>query len=344
MTQASARCSGTAARLAAFPCSRPPLAATYDGTTLRLYVNGTEVDSRAITGGSLIASTGPLRIGGNAVWPEFFQGLIDEVRIYNRALSAAEILADMETPVAPPPETTITASPPAESGSPTATFEFTASTPGSSFACRLDGAAFASCTSPTSYSGLAPGVHTFAVYATDPAGIADPTPASYAWTITVAPPTLTSFTPTAGQVGTTITLTGSNFDGATGVTFNGTPATFTVLSATQVSATVPAGATTGPLAVTTPGGTATSAQPFTVVIPPVLVSIAITPQTPTRAVGETLQFQATGTLTDGSTQDVTDAVAWTSSNVSVASKNANVAIINSRLINTAIADTIPPTS
>ena len=45
----------------------------------------------------------PLRIGGNAVWGEYFSGLIDEVRIYNRALTAAEIQADMNTPIGPAP-------------------------------------------------------------------------------------------------------------------------------------------------------------------------------------------------------------------------------------------------
>jgi hypothetical protein len=76
------------------------LAATYDGTTQRLYVNGVEVASRAQTG-TVLATTGPLRIGGNGVWGEFFAGRIDDVRVYNRALSAAEILADMLAPVAP---------------------------------------------------------------------------------------------------------------------------------------------------------------------------------------------------------------------------------------------------
>jgi hypothetical protein len=70
------------------------LAATYDNATLRLYVNGTQVGSRALTG-SLLTSSGALRIGGNAVWGEFFQGRIDEVRIYNRALSQTEIQTDM---------------------------------------------------------------------------------------------------------------------------------------------------------------------------------------------------------------------------------------------------------
>ena len=78
------------------------LAATYDGSTLRLYVNGTQVGSRAVSG-SLATSTGALRIGGNSLWGEYFAGRIDEVRIYNRALTAAEIQADMNTPLGTPP-------------------------------------------------------------------------------------------------------------------------------------------------------------------------------------------------------------------------------------------------
>jgi hypothetical protein len=76
------------------------LAATYDGATLRIYVNGVQVGSRAVSG-SLLTSTGALRIGGNGVWGEFFKGTIDEVKVYNRALSAAEIQSDMTTPVQP---------------------------------------------------------------------------------------------------------------------------------------------------------------------------------------------------------------------------------------------------
>ena len=55
------------------------------------------------TTGSMPASTGPFRIGGNAVWDEFFAGQLDDLRLYNRALSATEVQADMATPVAPPP-------------------------------------------------------------------------------------------------------------------------------------------------------------------------------------------------------------------------------------------------
>lgn len=75
------------------------LAGTYDGITLRLYLNGSEVARRAQPG-PIEASDGVLRIGGNGVWGEFFNGQLDEIRIYNRALSATEIRADMDAPIA----------------------------------------------------------------------------------------------------------------------------------------------------------------------------------------------------------------------------------------------------
>jgi hypothetical protein len=77
---------------------------------------------------------------------------------------------------------------------------------------------------------------------------------------TVAGPTITSISPTAGPVGTVVTVNGTGFTGATAVKFNGTAAGFTVNSATQLTATVPAGATSGSITVTTPAGTATSGR------------------------------------------------------------------------------------
>ena len=78
-------------------------------------------------------------------------------------------------------------------------------------------------------------------------------------------PVINSFMPTSGPVGTQVTITGSGFTGATRVTFGGVKApTFTVNSATKVTATVPTGAKTGRIAVTTPGGSASSATIFTV--------------------------------------------------------------------------------
>jgi hypothetical protein len=74
------------------------LAATYDGAILRLFVNGAQVGTLPL-GGPMLTSAGPLRIGGNGVWNEWFQGRIDNVRVYDRPLSQLELLADMSTPV-----------------------------------------------------------------------------------------------------------------------------------------------------------------------------------------------------------------------------------------------------
>jgi uncharacterized repeat protein (TIGR03803 family) len=70
--------------------------------------------------------------------------------------------------------------------------------------------------------------------------------------------------PTSGKVGSVVVILGTNLTGATSVTFNGTAATFTVVSSSQIKTTVPAGATTGKVQVTTPGGTLTSNVNFTV--------------------------------------------------------------------------------
>jgi Concanavalin A-like lectin/glucanases superfamily len=75
------------------------LAFTCDGTTLRMYVNGAQAGSAAISG-AIQTSTGALRIGGNGTWPnEYFKGRIDDVRIYSRQLTAAEIQTDLNAPV-----------------------------------------------------------------------------------------------------------------------------------------------------------------------------------------------------------------------------------------------------
>jgi hypothetical protein len=75
------------------------IATTYDGVNQNFYVNGVLVATRAQSG-PMAVGNGALRIGGNASFTgEFFEGLIDEVRVYNRALTADEIVRDMNTPV-----------------------------------------------------------------------------------------------------------------------------------------------------------------------------------------------------------------------------------------------------
>lgn len=89
-------------------------------------------------------------------------------------------------------------------------------------------------------------------------------------------PSIVGFTPSSATVGASVVLTGANFTGATSVRFNGTSATFTVNSATQITATVPAGTTTGRITVTTGTGTGTSAGNFTVTVLPLITSFSPT--------------------------------------------------------------------
>src|SRR5215467_1609285 len=88
------------------------LTETYDGSTLRLYVNGTLVASTAHTG-TIATSTNPLQIGGDSIYGQYFAGLIDNVRIYNVAITAAQIQTDQATAV--------TLTPPSQPGTLTAT-------------------------------------------------------------------------------------------------------------------------------------------------------------------------------------------------------------------------------
>jgi Big-like domain-containing protein len=103
---------------------------------------------------------------------------------------------DTTAPDTTAPETAITGSPPSPSNSTSASFSFTGTDnetpqPAIAFQCRLDSqapAAFGPCSSPKAYTGLSQGSHTFEVRASDAAGNADATPASYTWTVdTVAP-------------------------------------------------------------------------------------------------------------------------------------------------------------
>ena len=116
------------------------------------------------------------------------------------------------------------------------------------------------------------GATTGKVSVTTPNGAAT---SSTNFTVTTAP-TITSFAPTSGPVGTSVVITGANLTGATALTLNGTAATYTVNSATQITATVPSGAATGKFSVTTPGGTASSASNFTVTAPPTISSFTPT--------------------------------------------------------------------
>ena len=97
----------TAGRTWPRPTTAQPCAST--STALR--------SPRRRTPGTIASSTNPLQIGGDSIYGQFFAGLIDEVRVYNVALTAAQIQTDMATPVNNGPDT----QPPTQPGTLTAT-------------------------------------------------------------------------------------------------------------------------------------------------------------------------------------------------------------------------------
>jgi Concanavalin A-like lectin/glucanases superfamily len=76
------------------------VAETWDGANVKLFIDGAEVASQPTTG-SLAVNAGQLKIGGSSAAGQFFNGLVDEVRVFSRARTASEIGADMNTPVSP---------------------------------------------------------------------------------------------------------------------------------------------------------------------------------------------------------------------------------------------------
>ncbi|MBX7219809.1 MAG: hypothetical protein K1Y36_07675 [Blastocatellia bacterium] len=115
-----------------------------------------------------------------------------------------------------------------------------------------------------SFTAGAEGTFTLTVTATDNCG----STTQQSFSVTVLPfgkgPVINSLSPISGPAGTSVTISGLNLTGVTQVTFNGRPAAFTVNSATQITATVPVGAATGPVAVAGPNGAATGPV-FTVI-------------------------------------------------------------------------------
>lgn len=120
-----------------------------------------------------------------------------------------------------------------------------------------------SCTITLPYRGLAAGTGTFSVAAFTPSGYPQTASASTSITVLPAAPTVTALSPASGPLGggTAVTLTGTNFTGATAVSFGASPAaSFSLDSATQITATAPAGSAGAvDVTVTTPSGTSATA-------------------------------------------------------------------------------------
>jgi hypothetical protein len=247
------------------------VAFTFDGTNEALYLNGAAV-ATGTTGVAIGYDTHPLRIGAesdNEVVQLFFPGLIDELTLYSRALSSAEILAIYNADAngkcyVPPSAPTIGTVTPASgtvSGGTSVTVSGTnldsvssLTFGGSAATVTARSAGSLTVTTPAHAAGAV------AVAATNPGGSVS---SSNAFTY-VAPPTVSGFSPSYGPPGLSIIVSGSSFTGASAVSFNGTAATFTVNNDSQITATVPSGATTGPIAVTNAAGSGASAASFIV--------------------------------------------------------------------------------
>src|SRR5262245_20412824 len=212
------------------------LAATYNGSALRLYVNGTQVATRNQTGNAA-ATTNALRIGGNTVWGEYFAGLIDEVRVYNTALTQAQIQTDMSTPVVSGPDITpptVSVSAPANNatvaGSVTVSANASDNVGVVGVLFKLDGNVLGveDTTAPYSVSwntsAASDGTHVLTAVARDAAGYST---TSAAITVTVAntdtsPPAVALTAPTSGATVTgsiTVSASASDNVGVVGVQF-----------------------------------------------------------------------------------------------------------------------------
>lgn len=193
------------------------IATTYNGSQFKFFLNGVQVATKNTTG-NLFVSASPLKLGGNSIWnDEFFNGMIDEVRVYNRALTAAEITTDMNTPIAPDTvNPSVTVSSPTEGQSISGLHTITASAAdnvgvvGVQF--KVDGQDVGSedITAPYAYSfnssTVSNGGHLVTAVARDSA---NNTTTSTAVNFTVNnPPLLTISSPTQGQniVGNTVNI------------------------------------------------------------------------------------------------------------------------------------------
>jgi len=200
----------------------------------KIYINGVQNGADGIAN---TATTTGMGIGFHS-GDTHFDGLIDEVAIFDRALSATEILAIVNADSsgmckgdAVPPDTTIDSMPTDPTNDNTPTFGFSGTDADSgvaSFECDLDGGGFTACSSTKTLAALGDGSHTFQVRAIDNAGNTDPTPASYTWVTDATPPDTTIDSKVDGNgidlSDMTTVSTGAEF------TFSGTDATSGVAS------------------------------------------------------------------------------------------------------------------
>ncbi|HEV7861186.1 MAG TPA: Ig-like domain-containing protein, partial [Acidimicrobiia bacterium] len=122
-------------------------------------------------------------------------------------MTADRVWSFTTVPPPPVPNTFLGAGPSDPSGSGSATFGFSSDQPDAAFQCRLDVAAFAACSSPATYTGLADGQHTFEVRAWTIDGGTDPDAAAAGWRVDTTAPSVSATTPIGGAGGVALDAT-----------------------------------------------------------------------------------------------------------------------------------------
>jgi len=131
-------------------------------------------------------------------------------------------------------------------------------------------------------------------------------------------PAISGFSPAQATIGATVVITGEHFEpdhADNQVLFGNAPATVLAATENEIIASVPAGASSGPIRVTTAGGTVVTGVPFIVIT---YTHLEVTPASASVTVGNTASFTAKAFLSDGSNQDVTGSATWSTSDSSVA--------------------------
>ena len=239
---------------------------------MRLYVNGSQVSSLAETG-NILTSTNALQIGGDSIFGQYFSGLIDDVRVYNQALTQSQIQSDMNTPVAEVAPTVTSESPASGAAnvavSTTVTATFNEVVQASTISLTLKNSSGSSVAGSVSYNSstntatLTPSAalaynttYTATVSgAQNNSGVAMSSPFTWSFTTDAAPPTVTSESPASGATGvavstkvtatfneavqaSTISITLKNSSGssvAAKVTYNSTTHTATLTPTSSLS-------------------------------------------------------------------------------------------------------------
>lgn len=160
------------------------VAGTVSGHTMTLYVDGQAVGTKTAPG-TPKGTTSTLYAGRNSASASgYYSGGLDEIALYNGALSAAQVAAHAAAGIdAAPVHTTISGGPASPTADQTAAFTLSANKDHVTFACSLDSAAFSACPANLAYANLGFTTHTLRVRATDRWGQVEATPASVTWTL-----------------------------------------------------------------------------------------------------------------------------------------------------------------